>query len=103
MRMWGVDPRNLCNQHLLGEHVEMHMFAGTICLGKSIDGYIEKGLVNPALIVARHDLLAGEMRRRGMNHQSPISLSNNDLPLIPIDIDANEIELRKRCRKCYPE
>ena len=26
MRMWLVDPKFMCNQHLLGEHVEMHSF-----------------------------------------------------------------------------
>lgn len=24
--MWGVDPSAMCRNHLLGEHVEMHMF-----------------------------------------------------------------------------
>ena len=26
MRMWMVNPRIMCRQHLLGEHVEIHMF-----------------------------------------------------------------------------
>jgi len=26
MRMWMVDPRLLCNQHLIGEHGEIHKF-----------------------------------------------------------------------------
>ena len=35
MRMWLVNPALLCRQHLLGEHVEMHMFAGHI-----LEGYV---------------------------------------------------------------
>ena len=30
MRMWGVDPKQMCRQHLLGEHVELHMQAGAV-------------------------------------------------------------------------
>ena len=30
MRMWLVPPQLMCDQHLLGEHLEMHMFIGTI-------------------------------------------------------------------------
>ena len=36
MRMWNVDPKLMCNKHLLGEHVEMHMFFGTIQKGISM-------------------------------------------------------------------
>ena len=45
MRMWMVDPRIMCRQHLLGEHVEIHMFVGAISRGKSVKGYLEKGLL----------------------------------------------------------
>ncbi len=30
MRMWMVDTKKLCRQHLLAEHSEMHMFAGAL-------------------------------------------------------------------------
>ena len=35
MRMWNVDVTKMCNKHLLGEHVEMHMFVGIIIKGTS--------------------------------------------------------------------
>ena len=98
--MWGVDPELLCRQHLLGEHVEMHMFYGTIKKGKSINGYIKGGLVDPSLIEFRHDVLANEMMRRGYNHKSPM---NFDLPLqssISLDIERNKEVLRNRCIEC---
>ncbi len=48
MRMWNVLPEYLCRKHLLGEHVEMHMFVGTIKRGVSLNGYIKNKLVETA-------------------------------------------------------
>ena len=98
--MWDVDPNKLCRKHLLGEHVEMHMFAGTIRKGISIAGYIKNGLVNPFMITIRHDQLAEEMKKRGYNHQSDLDFSSYGLELIPIDIEANGKELTRRCPEC---
>ncbi len=101
MRMWGIDPKLLCNKHLLGEHVEMHMFAGTIEKNKSIQGYINKGLVNPCRIKERHDELSEEMLRRGMNHQSPLDMPFcSSLPYHPVSILNNTVELYRRCPDC---
>ena len=99
--MWSVNPENLCQQHLLGEHVEMHMFAGTIKKNISIQGYIKKGLVNPKMITTRHEQLAQEMKRRGLNHNSPLCFDSSELPMTLVDVKKNEIELRKRCKKCF--
>jgi hypothetical protein len=98
--MWGIDPKKLCRKHLLGEHVEMHMFAGTIKKGISISGYLSRGLVNPREIQSRHDLLSEEMQKRGYNHQSPLSIDCSVLPYIPVNITYNELELKRRCQEC---
>ena len=99
MRMWNIEPSLLCRKHLLGEHVEMHMFAGTIKKGISIAGYLENGLVDPSTILARHEVLAKEMVKRGYNHNSPL-----DFPLILesaiVDVEANRDDLRTRCPEC---
>lgn len=100
MRMWEINPGLLCRKHLLGEHLEMHMFAGTISKGISIEGYIKGGLVNPFMITLRHDLLAEEMKKRNYNHLSDIDFSSYQLPLIPIDIRRNRKDLRTRCIEC---
>lgn len=94
-----VNPKLLCNQHLLGEHVELHMLAGTLKRGKSIKGFLEKGLVDPASITSRHEELVKEMESRGMNHKSPLSVNQN-LPHNPINVSENIEELKKRCQKC---
>jgi hypothetical protein len=96
--MWGVNPRLMCRQHLLGEHVEMHMFFTTVSEGKSIRGYIENELLNPILIKSRHEELVKEMIRRGYNHQSPMGLLPDNLPNTPIPSQLKL--LRKRCKEC---
>tara|TARA_B110001454_G_C12557035_1_gene365993 strand:+ start:377 stop:703 length:327 start_codon:yes stop_codon:yes gene_type:complete len=101
--MWNVDTKILCNKHLLGEHVEMHMFVGTINKGISIRGYIEKGLVEPCIIKQRHEELAFELVRRGMNHLSPlpkITKIKTDWSHAKVDVEDNIRELKKRCTDC---
>lgn len=72
MRMWMVDPAIMCRKHLLGEHVELHMFVGSFKKGISIDGYINNNLLELKEVNNRHDTLADEMVRRGYNHKSPL-------------------------------
>jgi hypothetical protein len=100
--MWGIDPKKLCNQHLLGEHVEMHMFAGCIKKGISLKGYYDNKLVCTNLIKKRHDDLAKEMISRGMKHKSPITEIDffNNFQYGEIDIKANTHELMNRCPNC---
>lgn len=72
MRMWCVNPNIMCRQHLLGEHVELHMFVGAINSKQSLTGFVEKGLVEVHNIEKRHKQLVKEMGRRGYNHKSPL-------------------------------
>jgi len=99
MRMWGVKPELLCMQHLLGEHVEMHMFVGTIKRGISIDGYLENGLIDTDKIQERHDALAAEIERRGGNHKSPLEFEDPHNAQ-SINVDDNLKELARRCENC---
>lgn len=101
MRMWLVNPKLMCDKHLLGEHVEMHMFAGCIRKGMSLQGYIDKGLYQPGWIGKRHDSLAAEMQERGMNHKSPLELEETPIkPLTEDFIWGSIVNLGKRCEKC---
>lgn len=99
MRMWDVPPKLLCQKHLLGEHVEMHMFVGTILKKISIQGYIDNGLVNPKNIQHRHTELAEEMLKRNLNHQSPLKRIRTQAEH-PINIPENLKELSRRCSAC---
>lgn len=109
MRQWMVEPKIMCDRHLLGEHLEHHMFIGTILKGKSIKGYIKNNLLEPMSLFVRHDLLIFEMKRRGMNHQSPLeamdvfealSMIPKDLLTATIDSDRSLQDLLCRCEKC---
>ena len=99
MRMWKVRPSCLCDRHLLGEHVEMHMFAGSIIKQISLKGYLEKGLVEVHNIRARHDALSREMLRRGFRHNSKLR-SFGDYKAGRVVISNSMRELKKRCSVC---
>ena len=97
--MWNIDPNLMCNKHLLGEHVEMHMFASCLRRGKSIQGYIDKGLVEVENIYVRHELLVREMVSRNFNHKSPMKLIFGPAAGF-INREKSMNELARRCVKC---
>jgi hypothetical protein len=75
MRIWDLDPASLCDQHLLGEHRELHAVWSILTTGKR--GYRHhpetlrwRGRL--AALYARHDAQVAEMRRRGFRHASPL-------------------------------
>ena len=101
MRMWGVPPQSLCRKHLLGEHVELHMFVGAINKNKSLSGFIEKNLVDILQIASRHTILVDEMARRGYNHQSELpEFEYEPEEKGTVDVEANLNELSRRCPDC---
>jgi hypothetical protein len=72
MRMWMVDPRILCRNHLLGEHAEIHMFVWNIDRKHSVKGYLTKGFLETHNLYCRHEELAQELTKRGYRHNSPL-------------------------------
>jgi hypothetical protein len=77
VRIWDLDPAFLCDQHLLGEHRELHAIWSILTTGKR--GYMHhpetlrwRGRL--AALYARHDEEVTEMRRRGFRHASPLDL-----------------------------
>ena len=101
MRMWMVNPRIMCRQHLLGEHVEIHMFVGTLNRGKTVKGYLEKGLLEVHNMYSRHEELVEEMKRRGYNHCSSMDEKWRTVEKLgTIDQDKNLEELLRRCSRC---
>ena len=99
MRMWLVDPAGMCRQHLLGEHVELHMLVGTLERGKSLQGFLDGGLIDTSKIRDRHTDLTVEMMFRGYKHKSPLSFVHDD-PDGYVDVDGNLEELHRRCEDC---
>jgi len=99
MRMWNVSPRLMCDKHLLGEHLEMHMFVGCLRQGKSLDGFIKNGLVEVHNISFRHMELVSEMHKRGMKHDSKIS-EVVEPPQGNVDVVESLALLAERCPEC---
>jgi len=101
MRMWNVDVKIMCNRHILGEHLEMHMFIGSIIKGTSLKGYIENGLLEVHNITKRHQELEDEMKLRDIVHNSPIFISINSLPTQgKINVEQSLKDLLERCKDC---
>lgn len=106
MRMWMVSPPILCNQHLLGEHLETHMFVGSINKQLKMDGYVKNNCLEIKSLLKRHDDLAIELERRGMKHNSPlpvikdISYLKEEIIMYTIDKDKSLKELLNRCTQC---
>ena len=96
MRMWMVNPETMCRKHLLGEHVEIHMLAGSILKGKSIKGFSE--LVETHSAHIRHYYLAEEMVRRGYNHKSP--LPDFSMNFGKVNVAKSIMDLHERCPDC---
>lgn len=75
MRIWDIQPKYLCQQHLLGEHRELHAVWTVITKNKK--GYSQhpetkRWIGKLAALYHRHKQLVREMEKRGYNHQSPL-------------------------------
>jgi hypothetical protein len=105
MRMWMVEPKLMCNRHLLGEHVETHMFVGTINKKVKLNGYKEHNCVEISSLKQRHEDLKAEMLARGFKHDSPLKEFNpdylsDDILNYKIDKIDNYNNLMNRCVEC---
>ena len=99
MRMWMVDPRKMCDQHLLGEHVELHMLVGSLRRKKTLTGFLKGGLVELHSIRSRHAELVIEMKNRGFRHASPLP-AFRARTAGKVNIKLNRQELVRRCKAC---
>lgn len=75
MRVWDVPASELCDNHLLGEHRELHAIWNIITLNKK--GYsnhpeTKRWVGGLAALYERHEEEVMEMKRRGHKHQSPL-------------------------------
>jgi hypothetical protein len=99
MRVWKINSKKMCRKHLLGEHVECHMFVGSLNKKKSIEGHIKKGQIEVHNLKLRHEQLARELTRRGYSHKSPLKKFKL-IKVGKINIKENYKELSKRCKEC---
>ena len=78
MRIWDISPTLLCQQHLLGEHRELH--ALWTILSEHKKGYAKhpetKRWRNKlSALYIRHETLVAEMTKRGYKHKSDLNPS----------------------------
>src|SRR3989344_8864139 len=99
MRMWLVNPKLMCDKHLLGEHVELHMLVGSLNKSKNIEGFIKKGLIETSKINSRHKEIVKEMLSRGFKHQSNLPKFKHKNQGSMNKVKSLE-ELMKRCKRC---
>jgi len=75
------------------------MLVGTLRVGKSVRGYVHKGLIEIRSLVKWHDLVVEEMIKRNMKHCTPL-----EVMYLPdygkVDSMKSIRELRKRCPEC---
>lgn len=106
MRMWMVNVRTMCRKHLLGEHVECHMIAGSINKGRRLDGFVDSNALQLKSLITRHDAIAREMIRRKYKHKSPLAMPiyNSSLSTKVISSRVNRVKameyLHARCEAC---
>lgn len=77
MRVWDVDPKLLCRQHLLGEHQELHGLWNILAKHGGQGGYSQhpetrRWVGKLRALYARHQALVEEMERRGYTHGSDL-------------------------------
>ena len=84
---------------MLGEHLELHMFAGSIKKGNKLVGYVINELVDTNKIEKRHEVIVKEMKRRGWKHKSPLKLTMYGR-CGKINVKNNIKELKYRCKEC---
>jgi hypothetical protein len=105
MRIWDIPPEQLCRNHLLGEHRELHAIWSILIHHKK--GYAHhpetvrwKG--KQKALYLRHEALVKEMMRRGYRHQSPLEIRyaiGNDSQDILLDSFDEQVRLLRQ-KKC---
>jgi hypothetical protein len=104
--MWGINPKLLCRQHLLGEHSEIHKhrhnFVKHHSIAKRISPMVQ---IEPENMQKRHDELVEEMLARGYNHNSPyeqpdLTYLKPEERFAKINVENSISDLRNRCQQC---
>lgn len=78
MRIWDIDPKYLCRNHLLAEHRELHGIWNILVKYKCKCGYSRhpetlRWVGKQKALFKRHEKLMQEFKRRGYNHFSNLN------------------------------
>jgi hypothetical protein len=104
MRMWMVNPKILCKNHLLGEHFEIHKAVSNLRQsGTWTKSLTKHGYLNPQSFKERHDILVKEMKNRGYKHNSILNVSDITLEHGDINVIKSLHDLIERCNDCFKQ
>jgi len=102
LRIWDISPQNLCRNHLLGEHRELH--AIWIIITEKKKGYSNhpetirwKGKLGA--LYRRHAALVKEMKKRGFSHHSTLDkrkATGKSKQDIFVDLPSKQIRILKQ-------
>lgn len=75
MRQWLVRADLMCRPHLLGEHLEAHMFQGSMRGNISLQGYYDNNLFfGPIFLLHRHNELTMFLKGQLIQHKTQMTL-----------------------------
>ncbi len=107
MRMWKIDPKILCRRHLLGAHLELHMFLDSFKKKRKVDGFLKNNLLEPLSLKENHDEIVNEFLNRGYQHKTPLDFDISQLSYltseqinVKIDPERSSNDLFSRCQEC---
>lgn len=98
MRMWMVEPKIMCRQHLIGEYRELFTILGILKRGTSIKGYIDNDLIEPSSILSRYNEVREEMISRGYKPMKEFMFSVELFDNMCVEYYTHTID-RERCKK----
>lgn len=100
LKMWMVDPSEMCERHLFEEHTNIHIFNALLEAGEDLTAYIEAGVLDTGAMQSRHDQLVAEMIGRGMAHTTPFA-PHPVGSVGEVDHHKARIDLADLCDKCF--
>lgn len=102
MRMWMIDPRLMCDRHLLVEHRGLHTLRHSFVQRHKTSNLILSGYVDHTKLKERHDILALEILSRGLKHDSKFDMPKiayvKEVPCVCIE--KNLRDLSSLCAEC---
>lgn len=107
-RQWLTDPNMMCKQHLLGEHLEAHIFVSKMHKLNKLDGFRKGSMFFGAEYVQyRHDIIARYLSRfSGKEHKTPLHIGDLEIINYPLikpaekDFAKSNDDLYGRCQRC---
>ena len=102
MRIWDIAPGNLCRNHLLGEHRELH--AIWIIITERKKGYSNhpetlRWIGKLQALYRRHNVLVKEMEQRGYTHKSYLDkrkATGKSKQDVFVDLPSKQIKILKQ-------